>query len=293
MNFKIFFAGIAVMICGKIVGQESAYGNFDKEKMLNSKFSTVGAYLWCDFGQLRNEAFFDFAKKNGVSEIYLSQREIDYKDFDFFEKTKYFLEMAHKRNLKVFRLLGSQKRTIEDFKSDITDICKKIQQTIDYNKQVPDSIKFAGIHLDVEFDSIKDDTKYQIFSDCAVQLCEQYGNQIQMDFSIVKYNSTVMYKGQPTAVYKVIINEAERTFIQSYKNNADSIFEYVKPFIEYAGTTAKKGTIVYTIRPKQFTKGYLYMNDQLKRLYDMTEYKNTGLAIHTLNNWFSKADYEE
>ena len=306
MKLKFFLAVVAVIICSKVAGQ----GKYDKEEMLNSEFPVIGAYLWCDFGQFRNEAFFDFAKMNGVTEIYLAQRLVDYYKKDnsnnyyydssyYFEKTKYFLEMAHKRGFKVFRLLGSQRETIKYFKLDIIDIGEKIQQTIDYNKKVPDSLKFAGIHLDIEFSKIKDDPnyqRYQIFADSAVRLCEQYGKQIKIDFSIIQYHTPVKYKKDSTALYKVIIDIADRTFVQSYnynkypKYNADTIFKIVEPLIEYA--EPKNKTIIYTIRPEEFPDGYIKMNEQLKRLYDITKYKNTGLAIHTLSNWFSKADIE-
>ena len=296
---KILIA-IVMMVCGRASGQ----GISDKEEMLISTFPTVGAYFWCDYGKHRNEIFFDFAEKNKVTEIYLAQRDIDYKtpDIDYFEKTKYFLEMAHKRNLKVFLLLGSQSDTITVFKLDLEKISTKIEQAIDYNKQVPDSLKFAGIHLDIEFDKIKDDEKYEIFSEWIVQSGRQYRKHIKMDFSIVKYTykdkvdcieryREVEYDGKMVELYKVVINEGDRTFIQSYhRNNACSISDYVRPFIEYAAP--KNKTIIYTIQPIDFKGGYKQMYKQMELLYNMTEYKNTGIAIHTLTSWFIKAAEE-
>ena len=289
---RIFLIVIVIIVCGKAVGQ----GIFDNEEMLKSKFPTVGAYFWCDYGEYRNEIFFDFAIKNGISEIYLAQRDVDYpkSENEYFAKTKYFLEMANKRNLNIYLLLGCQSNSKEAFESDLKKISTKIQRAICYNNQAPDSLKFAGIHLDIEFDKIKCDTTiYQPFSDWIEQSCGQYGKHIKMDFSIVKYTHKVNYKGQSVELYKVVIDEGDRTFIQRYRNNADSIFDYVKPFIEYAAP--KNKTIVYTIQPSDFKGGYIQMYDQMKRLYDMTECKNTqntGIAIHTLTGWFIKAAKE-
>ena len=296
-NRRIFLIIIVVMSCGNIAGQS----NFDNEDTLTSRFPTVGAYLWCDYGQYRNEIFLDFAKKNGVSEIYLAQRDVDYPKFEndslktvncYFAKTKYFLEMMHKRNLKTFLLIGSQKDSIEHFKSELINISEKIKRAIEYNKQVPDSLKFAGIHLDIEFSNIKDDTttQYQLFSEWIVQSCGEYRKHIKMDFSIVLYNQKVKYKEDSTELYKVVINEGDRTFIQRYRNNADSIFDYVEPMIKYAASQNK--AIIYTIQPKDFKGGYKHMYKQMSLLYDKTTYENIGIAIHTLTSWFIKAAEE-
>ena len=287
---------LVMMICGRATGQGlfAEQCRFDNEEILDSKFPTVGVYFWCDYGQYRNEIFLDFAEKNDVSEIYLAQRDLDYRksEIDYFEKTKYFLGMAHKRNLKTFLLLGSQKNTIPDFESDLKNISKKIYRAIKYNNQVPDSLKFAGIHLDIEFSNIPDNAKAsQLFSDWIVQSCNKYGKKIKMDFSIVKYTRKVTYKEDSIELYKVVINEGDRTFIQSYhRNNADSIYKYVKPFFEYAAP--KNKTIVYTIQPIDFKGGYNHMYTQMDSLYNITGYKNTGIAIHTLTSWFIKAAKE-
>ena len=294
---RTLFIVIIMMVNGRAVGQ----GIFDKEEMLKSEFPTVGAYCWCDYGEYRNEIFLDFAMKKGITEIYLAQRDIDYQkyNFDYIQKTKYFIEMAHKRNLKVFLLLGCQSKTIEKFKSDVDSISAKIQRAIDYNNKVPDNLRFAGIHLDIEFSKINNDSIYQLFSDWIVHSCKQYRNQIKMDFSIVKYPAKagsvtryreVEYDGKTVELHNVVINEGDRTFIQSYRNDANLIFDYVNEVIEYAAP--KNKTIIYTIQPTDFKGGYKQMYGHMKRLYYMTKYKNTGIAIHTLTSWFIKAAEE-
>ena len=293
---RTLFIVIIMMVCERTAGQ----GSFDKEDSLKSKFPTVGAYFWCDYGEYRNKIFLDFAKDNGVAEIYLAQRKEDYEKygFDYYQKTKYFLEMTHKRSLKVFLLLGCQSKTIEDFKSDIHDISTKIQRAIDYNNQAPDSLRFAGIHLDIEFSKIKNDSIYQLFSDWIVDACREYRKYIKMDFSIVKYtygiggrDVEVKYDGKAVELYKVAINEGDRTFVQSYhRDNAYSIYKDVEPFIKYAAP--KNKTIIYTLQPSDFKGGYKQMYYQMERLYDTTDYKNTGIAIHMLTNWFIKAAEE-
>jgi len=248
----------------------------------NSEFR-IGTYLWRVPSNISNEIF-DFCQKNRVSEIYIAQNEANFPKNNYSELTENIVAEANRRNIKIFRIIGANYFSIEKMIGDSIKIDEQIEQCIKYNAGVPDSLKLAGINFDFEFGEIKDTARYQAYADCVVRICSKYRGKIQLDFFIANYLLPVKYHGKQVNLYKLVIDEADRTFIQSYKPSAEEMYEYARLFIEYA--KKKNKTIIYGAETRCYSNSN-EMQRQIQRLQEMNDYSNTGLQIHTLSNWMS------
>jgi len=258
---------------------------------LKNKFKTLGTYLWVADGKICN-AYLDFAEKNGVNEIYIFQDCANFETPKYTEKTKSIVSNANKRNIKIFRLISFGK--IDNFDSITPKLDFQINQTIEYNRSVPDSLKLAGINFDLEM--LADSTGnhaarpelYQEFADYVDSAIRKFKDkfiehQIQIDFFIGKYDSIVNYRGEKMALFKVFVDEGERTFIQSNKKTAVEQIKYGENIVKYA--KEKNKTIIYGTYTCDYPNQE-EMYKQLEQMYKKMEHSHTGMQIHTLSGWY-------
>ena len=103
-------------------------------------------------------------------------------------------------------------------------------------------------------------------------------------------DDVITFDGQTKEAYKFLIDYCNRTFIMSYRDTAQGIYDVAKDELEYAKTVNKMlflgvetGDEEDVVTFAQENKQYMY--DELKKLYNLVDY-NYGLSIHHIKSWY-------
>lgn len=248
------------------------------DDLLDIKNREVGVWWW---SRNLDDTYLNFAKNNGVTEIYYNAGELNEEDVSFLQKAK-------DRTMEVYFLCGEYQWIY-----DSQNLENKIEDFIIFQQQ--NEVKFQGIHLDVEphqspqFDTERYETilKYIEFVD---KITSSY-ETIKFDFDIPFWlNDEVTYKGKTQEAYKFVIDYADRVFVMSYRDEAEKIFNVAKEEVEYA--RAKQKTIFLCVETGNEEdivtfkeEGRLEMNNQLNTLDSLVE-KEIGFSIHHIKTWY-------
>ena len=253
--------------------------NDTPEKLAN----TIGVWLW---DENADDKYLTFAKENQVDEIYFC-------DSSFSDNTIQFIEKANNLGMKVYFLCGEY-QWIEDS----TNLKNLINQYIEFNAQNPNK-SFAGIHLDIEphqhpnFQNNK--TLYlQKYIELVYDITTTFST-INFDFDIPAwFNTIISFDNRVQEAYMYVFDYADRVFVMSYRDTAETIISFASDEIDYARLTHKKlflcvetGNEEDKVTFKDETKEYMYAElNKLKELLNQ-EY---GISIHHLKTWYDMKD---
>lgn len=241
--------------------------------------NSLGTWWWSK--SLDVEQHIAFAKQNGVTEIY-------YCDYSFSDSVANFVEKVCKNDIKVY-LLAGEKEWLEDR----TDLDTLIENYIQF--QNTHQYKFSGIHLDIEphqFSDFAANRANYLYS--LVELIytnkNQY-SQINFDYDIPFWlDDEIEFNGVTKEAYKHIVDYADRTFIMSYRDTAEKMFDVSVDEINYAkqnGKTVFLSAETYSEEGNQvsfYEEGKAYMLSELEKLRAMLP-ENFGIAIHNIKTW--------
>ncbi len=241
--------------------------------------NSLGTWWWSK--SLDVEQHIAFAKQNGVTEIY-------YCDYSFSDSVANFVEKVCKNNIKVY-LLAGEKEWLEDR----TDLDTLIENYIQF--QNTHQYKFSGIHLDVEPHQFSDFSENRanylyMLADLVKTNKDSY-SQISFDYDIPFWlNDEIEFNGVTKETYKHIIDYADRTFIMSYRDTAEKMYEVSVDEINYAQEKHKTlflSAETYSEEGNQvsfYEEGKAYMLSELEKLRAMLP-ENFGIAIHNIKTW--------
>ena len=233
------------------------------------------------------EEYLDFAKAQGVNEIYFCDDE--------FEDASNFIKKANSENIKVFWLIGDYRwlRSHEDLYSEI-------ERYINYNEANPNA-KFDGIHLDIEphQDGAFDEERVQLITSLiriADYLNKNY-SYIHFDFDLPFWlEDEINFDGVTKPAFAHILDRADRIFLMSYRDTAENMLDVSSAELEYSKQINKPVILgAETAESEEgdnityFEECKTYLNEQLNLLKAELP-SNSGISIHHMSSWYNLKD---
>ena len=274
MKKKIIFISVSILLIFSILLTSLLIS-----KKEDKKEKTFGVWCWQSGATLEN---LNFAKSQGVNEIYYSAK-------DFNKETSTFIKNAKVKGMKTFYLFGDK-----DYVFNYELATDKIDLYLEFNKT--SKYKFSGLHLDVEphqFDDFNEKRDYyaQKYVDFVYFLRSAYPT-LHLDFDIPFWlDNKVTLNGQETEGYKALIDLATRVFVMSYRDSAESIYSISKEELSYA--KEKKKSIVLGVETKDlgteqnyvtfYCEGRARLKNELKKLDKLIDC-DYGISVHHLKS---------
>ena len=273
-----------ILVCIAILFVVAIITLFTINKLNNSQSQTLGVWWW---DNRLDTSYLDFAKENGVTEIY-------YYTSSFNEKTNEFIKQANKRNMKVFWLDGDY-RWIETPELLNEDIAKYLKYQETYEN------KFSGMHLDIEphqdpnFEAKRETMLYK-FITLTYNLKIQYPD-IWIEYDIpIWLNDNIEFRRQTKPTYAHIIDNASAVTLMSYRDTSERIYDSAKDEIEYAISVGKKLNLGVETGEQHsetfvsfYEEGKRYMYEEIEKVRQQIP-KNFGIAIHHIYDWYNLKD---
>ena len=273
-----------ILVCIAILFVVAIFALFIYNKCNDNQSKILGVWWW---DNRLDTSYLDFAKENGVTEIY-------YYTSSFNEKTNEFIKQANKRNMKVFWLDGDY-RWIETPELLNEDIAKYLKYQETYEN------KFSGMHLDIEphqdpnFEAKRETMLYK-FITLTYNLKIQYPD-IWIEYDIpIWLNDNIEFRRQTKPTYAHIIDNASAVTLMSYRDTSERIYDSAKDEIEYAISVGKKLNLGVETGEQHgetfvsfYEEGKRYMYEEIEKVRQQIP-KNFGIAIHHIYDWYNLKD---
>lgn len=290
---------IIVFVVGLVVGIFYYHNTYRDKNTTPTPLFSLGVWWW---GENENiDEYLEFAKQNGINEIYYSNSSFD-------ESINEFISKANSLNIKVYFLCGDY-IWIED-ESGFYDIAEKY---LEYQQTFENT--FSGIHLDVEphqHPDWKENGEIRKREILASYINFVYNitnadklKDTTLDFDIPfwLYDYIIDFNGEEKEAYKYIIDYADRVFVMSYRDNAERIFDCAQNELEYSNNLNKKLFLCVETSASSETEsvtfyeeGKEYMYQELETLKDIIssnygeQFQNYGFSIHHMKSWYELID---
>ncbi len=247
--------------------------------------SLLGVWWWHQ--NIDTDKYINFAYENNVNEIYYYDGSLD-------DKTADFVSKANKKNISVY-LLDGDKNWLNDNQPlyDIIDGYVEYQESYSSNQ-------LSGIHLDIEphqFDDFSDKREEYILK--LISLCNDLKTRypsVHFDYDIPFWlDDVVQFNGVSKESYKHIIDIADRVFVMSYRDTAESIYLCGEDEVEYAKQVGKTLFLCVETNSTEGDKvsfleeGKNVMKSELSKLRNMLP-ENFGISIHYIETWYDLKD---
>lgn len=279
MKKKIAIFIACILMIALIAGITAGIIISKKKSAENTAKNVVSAVWWWD--NRIDDSYLDFAKNNGVKEIF-------YYTSSFTQKTRDFIAKANASGIKVFWLTGKY-----EWIEDPAPLYSKIEEYIAFQNE--SAYKFEGIHFDIEphqhpdFDSERTRLISSLIS-LASYLRDTY-HDIKIEYDIpIWLHDEILFNGKSKPAYAHIIDLASRVTLMSYRDSAEEIYKSAKDEISYAVETGK--TLVLGVETGGNDddivtfdeEGSSYMYEQLDILKSMIPSDYT-IAVHHIKSW--------
>ena len=259
----------------------------EKENFIQPQKMYKAMWLWHTVRQLKDrraqDDFFKFCQKQGVNLIFFQmqyslqqQKDKTYICFLKYEdELKRFIERATSLGIEVHSLDGFSRFALKPWHEKVL---AEIRAVIDYNKRVPSSQRFSGIHHDNEpylipgyWGFIREEVMHEY-----LELCEKsqklvhesglshfvYGVDIPFWYEELNFDFDVpvevTWKGTRKSASFHIIDMVDNVGIMDYRtkaDGADGTLVHGRDEIQYANTVGKKvliGIETYPLPPEIF-----------------------------------------
>lgn len=251
---------------------------------------SLGVWWWTNSN---TDQYLNFAKSMGVNEIYYSNSALDDNTYEFVQK-------AIKQGFKVYALFGEK-----EWINDQTELNNLIEKYKVYQATYPNA-KLSGIHLDIEphqFADFSSNTNEYLTK--FVQLVKNIVNNnpdITFDFDIPAWfdkndEAYLVTIGETTKpAYQHIIDIANRTFVMSYRDTAQSAINFAKNELDYAKLQGKKIAICFETGASSegdnitfFEEGKSALNSEINNLKSLLN-QEYMVSVHHIKSWFNLKD---
>ena len=261
---------------------------FPQKNIVYKTDLTVGTWWW--HRDVDESKYLEFAARNSVNEIYYYQTAFD-------EKAREFVKKANDKGIKVYVLWGDKNWVVDS--SPLETLIERYREYQVLNQDA----QFEGIHLDIEPHQFSDfnenSTKREEYLTMFVHLVYNIVNQnsdIKFDFDIPAwFDDEITLYGVSKALYKHVIDIANRVFVMSYRDSAEKIIAFAEDELNYAKEQNKKIFLCVEMNSeegdnvsfKEESKIVLY--EQLKMLEKIVN-QDFGVSIHYIETWYSLKD---
>ncbi len=246
---------------------------------MTNQENVLGVWWW---DNRIDDAYLDYAKQNGVTEIY-------YYVSTFNDKIAKFIRNANSKNIKVYWLTGKYE-WIENYSM----LQEKMNDFLLFQEQTNNL--FAGVHFDIEphqhpqFEEKREEILYK-FVDLTYKIKNDYQN-LYIEYDIPCWlDDIIEYNNQQKPTFEYIFDNANKITLMSYRDNAEDIYDFAKTEIEYAKKVNKQVNLGVETQDVSddivtfFEEGKNYMNNELKKLRNLIP-QNFGIAIHYIESWY-------
>ena len=246
--------------------------------IISLNYNTIGVWWW---NNKLDDSYIDFAKDNGVTEIY-------YYTSTFDNKTEKFITNAKSKNIKVYWLTGEYEWIEDD--SELIGLISNFLYFQNNSKFI-----FDGIHFDIEPHQHPDfeEQREKIlkkFLNLVVKIRKNFPS-LFIEFDIPCWlDDIIEFDGQKLELYKHIINYSNRVTLMSYRDSSDNIYNFAKDEIIYAQSINKSinlGVETQNVNDDNVTfyeEGNKFMLSELNKLKKAIP-ENFGIAIHHIASW--------
>ena len=250
--------------------------------------NTLGVWWWTSSSGLGldNTSYHQFAKQNGVDEIY-------YCDYELNSSTASFVKEARNYGMKTYALWGEKEWLLND-----ENLIKLINDYKDYQTEFP-SAQLSGIHLDIEphqyddFNASGEIRKSYItrFVKLVKKLNTLYSD-ITFDYDIPFWlHDEITIDDITKPAYEHIIDSCNRAFVMSYRDTAEKVCSVASEEVAYAKQIGKQifvsvemsSTEGDNVSFAEESKEILY--SELNKIKDYINYDNFGVSIHHIKSW--------
>jgi len=234
------------------------------ESLFKPNTDRVGVWWWdtSNLSLAHSESYLDYAKNNGITEIYLNQTRLSEVNpsntfgpsgtLNVVIPTQNFIQAASDRGIKVYLLLSNHGTWLDN----PNRFHQLMKGYLAYQNVAKDA-QFAGVHLNVEPNQLRDgagdrywDKGYDVQArmmqqliDFAVDATDAYGDYTTFDWSTGMWwdreRYPVTYRGKETLLYRAMIEEANTTVVMSFRTTANAIAEASKKHLAYARNVGK------------------------------------------------------
>ena len=239
--------------------------------------------VWWWNRDLPAEEYLSFAQTQGINEIY-------YCDSAFDTETAYFIKTAKLYGCNVYWLAGEYQ-----WLTDNSGLLQSLTRYQNYQTNHSDA-RFAGVHLDIEphQDPNFATKRTELLTNLVILVKTLKNNYptLMFDYDIPFWLDDILtIEGSTQPVYAHIIESADRTFIMSYRDTANDIYDTAKEEVAFA--TAKNKSIFLGVETYSEEgdfvsfqeEGKNYMNTELEKLRTLIP-DNFGIAIHQIKTWY-------
>ena len=245
--------------------------------------NTLGVWWW---DNRLDSSYLEFAVNNGVDEIY-------YYTSTFSENNRSFIQSANGYDVSVYWLTGEY-----TWIENPQDFYSELEKYISFQENSEST--FSGVHLDVEphqhpnFEERREEFIGSYIS-FIYNVTTSFPN-ISFDLDIPFWlDDIITFNGQTKEAYKFLIDYADRTFIMSYRDSAERIFDVAREELEYSSSVNKPiflgvetGVEEDVVTFNQESKSYMY--SELNKLSSLSNL-NFGVSIHHIKTWSELKNY--
>ena len=257
------------------------------------------------------EDAFAFMKKNGVNVLYLYADAYQARNLLIERPDQYrtFIELAHKRGMQVYALLGSAYLNTETYilPERRADALAMFQRILTYNQAAPRAARFDGINMDIEphlLDAWQDDTRTQLMmhflnmSADMMRLKSIYKADLAVGPAIPFWldGMELEWRGKRKPVSEHVIDLYDYVALMDYRDKAegsDGIISHAESEIAYANKTGKKVVIGLETTENDlnkvtfFEEGPLVMEREMGKVTAAyaKEPSFDGYALHHYGEW--------
>ena len=246
--------------------------------------NTLGVWWWTTES---TDEYLQFAKDNGVDEIY-------YCDYNLNENSATFVSKAKALGFKVYALWGEK-----DWGEDRSGFDELMNKYKDYNANHPDN-KLDGIHLDIEPHQIDDFNDSEINRKTYllnyvkfVYTTHTLYNNIDIHYDIpFWFDDVITYKGITKKVHEHVIDNTDKVVVMSYRDTADKIYDISREELIYANATTTELSISVNMTSDEGDQvsfqeeNKRILNAELNKLNDIIA-EEYSVCIHHIKSWYN------
>lgn len=306
---RLLLTGVLMLFVMRFIAVEECLGQRRGSDM------RFGVWWW-SVDNLADLSYLDFAKEQGITEIYLNQHHLSVVNpngifgpigtAEVVIPTKEFIEEASARGIAVYLLLSNTGSWLyEEYRQHFHHIMTGF---LAYQQLVHEDARFAGLHFNVEPNQLEKDcgTRFwtegyatqsrlmQQLIDFAVMATDEYGKFTTIDWATGFWwqNFTVDYRGEEMPLHQALILESDTTFVMSFRNTAEGMVEVARDHLDFAQEVGKDIFLGANIASTEgleidqfYHLGRAHLDEQLALIYSLHPYEHIHLVIHEISRW--------
>lgn len=307
----LLFGAILLMIMR--IGQRILLPKNGQNENFTPVTDRLGVWWW-QTDNLDDWSYLDFARDNGVTEIYLNQHHLSivnpsgtfgpYGVETVVMPTQNFIQAASERGIDVYLLLSNTGTWLID-DARFHQIMKGF---FAYQQLANDNQQFSGIHFNIEPNqmTMTDGSRYwdlghekqqelmQKLINFAVAATDKYGSYTTFDWATGFWwqNFYVNYRDTTIPLHHALIIEAQTTYVMSFRNTACRMVNVAQDHLEFANRIGQPIFLGANIisnsasENEQFYQlGRNYFHQQMQQLLACAAEHEFHLVIHDITRW--------